>query len=94
MHLNTHRVHLAGMTPSPNATRMTQVCRNLTECEDGFLKDASHLIADRDTRFIALRDFLDQNTETEIVVLRPKSPNLNACMQQWFVVSSLSASTG
>ena len=63
---------------------MTQVCRNLTDCEYGFLKDASHLIADRDTRFFALRDFLDQNTEPEIVVLRPKSPKLNACMEQWF----------
>jgi hypothetical protein len=51
MHLKTRRVHIAGITPSPNATWMTQVCRNLTDCEDGFLKDARHLIADRDTSF-------------------------------------------
>ena len=84
MHLKTRRVHIAGITPSPNATWMTQVCRNLTDWEDGFLKGASHLIVDRDTSFIAMRDFLDRNTETEVVLLPPKSPNLNAYMERWF----------
>jgi putative transposase len=84
MHLKTRRVHIAGITPSPNATWMKQVCRNLTDCEDGFLKDASHLIVDRDTSFIAMREFLEQNTDTEVVLLPPKSPNLNAYMERWF----------
>ena len=84
MHLKTRRVHIAGITPSPNATWMKQVCRNLTDCEDGFLKDASHLIVDRDTSFIVMREFLVRNTDTEIVLLPPKSPNLNASMERWF----------
>ena len=41
-HLKTRRAHIAGIAPSPNATWMKQVCRNLTDCEDGFLKGASH----------------------------------------------------
>ena len=36
---------------------MRQICRSLTDCEDGFLKDASHLIVDRNTSFVAMRDF-------------------------------------
>ena len=84
MHLKTRRVHMARITPSPNATWMKQVCRNLTDCEDGFLKDASHLIVDRDTSFIAMRKFLEQNTETEVILVPPKSPNLNAYMERWF----------
>jgi putative transposase len=84
MHLKTRRVHIAGITPSPNATWMKQVCRNLTDCEDGFLKDASHLIVDRDASFIAMREFREQNTDTEVVLLPPKSPNLNAYMERWF----------
>jgi len=84
MHLKTRRVHIAGITPSPNATWLTQVCRNLTDCEDGFLKDAIHLIVDRDTSFIAMRKFLEQDTDTEVVLLPPKSPNLNAYMERWF----------
>ncbi len=39
---------------------------------------------DRDSSFIAMRAFLDQNTETKVVLLPPKSPNLNACMERWF----------
>ena len=84
MHLKTRRVHMARITPSPNATWMKQACRNLTDCEDGFLKDASHLIVDRDTSFIAMRKFLEQNTETEVILMPPKSPNLNAYMERWF----------
>ena len=63
---------------------MTQVCRDITNDQDGFLKDASHLIVVRDSSLIAMRDFLDQNTETEVVLLPPKSPNLNAYMERWF----------
>ena len=48
------------------------------------LIDASHLMVDRDTSFIAMRDFLGQNTGTEVVLLPPKSPNLNAYMERWF----------
>ena len=77
-------MHIAGITPSLNATWMKQVCRNLTDCEDGFLKDATHLIMDRDTSFIAMREFIDQNTDTEVVLLPPKSPNLNAFLERWF----------
>ena len=33
---------------------------------------------------LAMRDFLDQNTDTQVVVLPPKSPNLNAYMERWF----------
>jgi len=63
---------------------MKQVCRNLTDCEDGLLKDASHLTVDRDTSFIAMRQFLEENTNTKVVLLPPKSPNLNAYMERWF----------
>ena len=84
MHLKTRRVHIAGITPSPNATWLTQVCRNLTDWEDGFLRNASHLIVDRDSSFIPMRGFLDQNTDTEVILLQPKSPNLNAYMERWF----------
>ena len=84
MHLKTRRVQIAGITPSPNAIWMRQVCRSLTDCEDGFLKDASHLIVDRDTSFLAMREYLSQNTDTEVALLPPKSPNLNAFMERWF----------
>lgn len=84
MHLQTRRVHIAGITPSPNATWIRQVCCNLTDCEDGFLRNASHLIVDRDSSCIPMRGFIEQNTETEVILLPPNTPNMNAYMERWF----------
>jgi putative transposase len=84
MHLQTRRVHIAGITSSPNATWIRQVCRNFTDCEDGFLRNASHLIVDRDSSFNPVRGFIEQNTETEVILLPSKTPNMNAYMERWF----------
>ena len=46
MQMKTRRVQIAGITPSPNAVWRRQVCRSLTDCEDGFLKEANLLIVD------------------------------------------------
>jgi len=84
MHLKTRRVHISGITQSPNSSWMKQVCRHMNDGEDGFLKEASHLIVDRDTSFIAILEFLRQKTDTEVVLLPPRSPNLNAYIERWF----------
>jgi transposase InsO family protein len=36
------------------------------------------------TNFLAMRDDVNQNTHTEVVLLPPRSPNLNAFMELWF----------
>ncbi len=36
------------------------------------------------TNFLAMRDYVNQNTDTEVILLPPKSPNLNADMERWF----------
>ncbi|MEO2014442.1 MAG: hypothetical protein ABGZ53_08700 [Fuerstiella sp.] len=56
------------------AWRGSQLIAYHADQAGGFLKDASHLIVDRDTSFIALREFIEQNTDTEVVLLPPKSP--------------------
>ena len=66
--------------------RIRQVCRNLTDCEDGLLRNASHLIMDRDSSFIPMRGFIEQNTETEVILLPPKSPKLNNIWNDGFAV--------
>ena len=49
--LQTRRVHLAGVTANPDGRWVTQQARNLSL--DGALDDASFLIRDRDTKFVA-----------------------------------------
>lgn len=31
-----------------------------------------------------MRGFIEQHTETEVILLPPKTPNMNACMERWF----------
>ncbi len=54
MRLNTRRVEVAGVTANPDGDWVRQMARNLTAC-GGFLNDASHLLVDRDTKFLPLR---------------------------------------
>ena len=83
MRLKTRRVEIAGVTENPNGDWTRQMARNLTDCDEGFLKDASHLIVDRDTKFVPLRTYVDDLTDTEIVLLPARSPNLNAHLERY-----------
>ena len=77
MHLETRRIEIAGATPHPNSEWMRQVGRNLTDCVDGFFRLSTHVILDRDTKHLPLRQIL-KSSDIELVALPPKSPNLNA----------------
>jgi len=79
----TRKVEIAGITVSPDSAWMTQVARNLTNCEDGFLNGKTHLLMDRDTKFTAeFREIL-QSASVEPVRLPPHSPNLNAFAERF-----------
>lgn len=57
---------------------LTPVCWSLTDPDSGFRKEANHLIAARNGNSVAMRDSLQQNSSTEVLVLTPNGPNLNA----------------
>jgi hypothetical protein len=59
-----------------------QAGRNLTDCYDGFLLDTKYLLLDRDKKFLPLRHVLE-STGTKVVLLPPKSPNLNAHIERY-----------
>jgi hypothetical protein len=48
IHLGSRKVHIAGVTPHPNAAWMVQVARNVTMEAWGFLAPGQYLIHDRD----------------------------------------------
>ena len=81
--LATRRVHLAGVTPHPNEQWMTQVARNVTMADVGFLSASQYLIHDRDTKFCPAFQRTIEAADVEIVKLPPKSPNLNAFAERW-----------
>ncbi len=83
MELKTRRVHLAAGTRSLGDDFMMQIARNLTDCEDGFLKDKKYVIMDRDTNFsCAFRTILEE-ADVQPVRLPPKTPNLNAHLERF-----------
>jgi len=81
--LKTRRVDIAGILPRPNGEWMHQIARNLTGCDEGFLKEARYLIHDRDSRFTrSFREILN-SSDIETVKLPARSPNLNAYAERF-----------
>src|SRR4029434_921358 len=75
MKLKTRTVAIAGITRQPDANWMTQVARNLTDAEDGFLRGAHYLILDQDPLYtVAFKDRLRDSGVTP-VRLPARSPN-------------------
>lgn len=83
IHLDTRKVHLAGITPAPDEAWMKQIARNLSDAEDGFLRGRRFLLHDRDSKYgPAFRDIL-QSTGVECLPLPARSPDLNAFAERW-----------
>ena len=81
--LKTRRVEIAGILPRPDGEWMKQIARNLTDCEEGFLKDACDLIHDRDPLFTTSFRAILKSSGVEIVKLPARSPNLNAYAERF-----------
>jgi transposase InsO family protein len=81
--LKARTVEIARITRRPDATWMTQVARNLTDTQDGFLRGMDYLILDRDPlHTAAFRDVL-RNSAVQPVLLPTRSPNLNAFAERF-----------
>ena len=81
--LATRRVEVAGITAEPDGHWVTQLMRNATDAEDGFLRNMRFLIHDRDPLFRpAVHDTLPAAGVTP-VRLPARSPNLNAYAERF-----------
>ena len=74
IHLATRCVHIAGITPHPNEPWMTQVARNVTMADVGFLSSSRYLIHDRDSKFCeSFRDTIEGVGVTPASLGKPQS---------------------
>src|SRR5262245_34875687 len=81
--ISTREVYVAGLTPHPDQRWMTQIARNVTMADWGFLGPGQYLIHDRDGKFCpAFQQLIDAAGVTR-VPLPPQSPNLNAHAERW-----------
>lgn len=83
LHLGSRKIHVAGVTPHPNAAWVVQVARNVTVEEWGFLSPGQYLIHDRDGKYCPVFQRLIDEAGVKRVLLPPRSPNLNAYAERW-----------
>ena len=62
---------------------MTQVARNLTDVNDGFLRGVQYLILDRDPLYTAAFRGLLRDSGAKPLLLPARSPNLNAFAERF-----------
>jgi len=84
--LRTRMVEIAGVTPAPSGAWMKQIVRNVTDEEEGFLRDKRYLIIDRDPLYTGDFRKMLRESGVEIVRLPARSPDLNAHAER-FVLS-------
>ena len=83
MKLKTRTVEIAGITRQPDEAWMTQVARNLTDADDGFLRGVHYLILDRDPLYTAAFRHLLRDSGVKPLLLPARSPNLNAFAERF-----------
>jgi transposase InsO family protein len=83
IHLASRKVHVAGVTPSPDQRWMTQMARNTTMAEWGILEPGQYLIHDRDGKYCPAFQRIVEAAGITRVPLPPRSPNLNTYAERW-----------
>lgn len=83
LHLETRRVTLAGITPHPTETWMTQMARNAVDQTSGTLSRCRYVLHDRDAKYCKAFDDLLASEGVKCPRLPPRSPNLNAFSERW-----------
>jgi hypothetical protein len=75
-------VPIAGITSHPDNRWMTQIARNITDAEDGFLRDTRYLILDWDTKYTdEFRNVLVREG-MHLIRLPPRSPNASCAQRE------------
>jgi len=81
--LASRSVYIAGITPNPDNSWMTQVARNVTDVRDGFLCGKRYLLLDRDTKYSDAFRTIIVGAGIEVIRLPLRSPNLNAFAERF-----------
>jgi transposase InsO family protein len=83
IHLESRRVHIAGIAVHPDERWMQQIARNVTMEGCGALRDCRYLLHDRDSKYTQSFRAIIASGGVEPLVLPARSPNLNAYAERW-----------
>jgi putative transposase len=76
VHIQTRRVHIAGISHQPHGRWMQQIARNLTDVEEGFLQGMKYLLVDRDPLYTETFRSLLGDEGVDVKRMPARSPNL------------------
>jgi putative transposase len=62
---------------------MTQIARNVTELNEGFLRGKRYLILDRDTKYCEAFRSIPLREDVEVIRLPPRTPNSSALAERF-----------
>lgn len=85
IHIDSRKIHIAGITPNPNEEWMRQIARNVTMAEWGFLSSSEYLIHDRDSKFCNSFCNIIKSGGVKPLKLPHQSPNLNAFAERFIL---------
>jgi hypothetical protein len=83
IHLESRRVHIAGITRHPDREWMEQIARTATQETWGYLNPCRYVLHDRDTKFCTSFRTELASGGVKTISLPAKSPNLNAFAERW-----------
>jgi len=75
--VKTRAVEIAGIATNPDGEWMQQMARNLTDTVDGILRNATHLVHDRDPLFTEAFEAILRERGVKCVRIPAQSPNCN-----------------
>ena len=81
--ISSRAVNIAGITAHPDSRWMTQIARNVTDLNEGFLRGKRYLILDRDTKYCETFRGILSREGIEVIRLPPRTPNLNAFAERF-----------
>src|SRR6202162_3645471 len=83
LHLESRRVHIAGITRHPDSEWMERIGHRATQESWGYLHPCRYVLHDRDTKFCASFRSALASGSVKTIQLPAKSPNLNAFAERW-----------
>jgi putative transposase len=75
-HIQTRRVHIAGISHQPHGHWMQQIARNLADAQEGFLRGMRYLLVDRDLLYTEAFRTLLGDSGVEVKPMPARSLNL------------------
>jgi len=83
IHVESREIHVAGITPHPDARWMIQVARNITMADWGFLSPGQYRIHDRNGKYGPAFQRIMDDAGVKRRPLPPRSPNLHCYAERW-----------